>query len=287
MLDLSGKIDSLTYDILSGVADIATAEGLDFFVVGATARDLILYHGYGINPGSATMDVDIAVLLPDWPRFQRLVNALLTSGDFTRTAAIQRLLYRGQLPLDIVPFGGLAQEEKVRWPPDEAIILNVLGFAEAFASSIPVRLQQIPEVVVKFASPAGWALLKLISWDERGLESGKDAEDLHIIIRNYAEAGNLDRLYESERELLTVEDHDLILAGARLLGMDIARLCREPTREAIQLILDRETHDRGQNRLVTSMLRGGIEPESFFEETLNLLLKLKQGFENFLNCESG
>ncbi len=47
-LDLSGKIDSLTADLLSALTEVAKKANAEFFVTGAAARDLILEQGYGI-----------------------------------------------------------------------------------------------------------------------------------------------------------------------------------------------------------------------------------------------
>lgn len=280
MLDISSGIDTVTQALLAQVSSASALEGLDFFVVGATARDIILYHGFGISPGTATVDVDIAVLVSEWRQFSKLKEALLATGSFSATGATQRLLYQRRLPLDIVPFGALAVDGQIRWPPDEATVMSVLGFAEAHEQAISVLVRQTPKLVVKFASPAGWALLKFISWNDRGQFSGKDAQDLLTILSHYADAGHEERLYEEESELLAGEDFDIVLAGARLLGRDIARLSRPETRALVGDILARETDAAGSYGLITAMLRGRrIEPERAFDATLLLVAKLKEGFE--------
>ena len=43
LLDLSGKIDALTVEIVDAIAKITTASDIRFFLIGATARDLILH----------------------------------------------------------------------------------------------------------------------------------------------------------------------------------------------------------------------------------------------------
>ncbi len=56
LLDLSGKIDALTIAIFDAIVTIALANDIRFFLVGATARDLILHYGYGVAVGRATGD---------------------------------------------------------------------------------------------------------------------------------------------------------------------------------------------------------------------------------------
>jgi predicted nucleotidyltransferase len=58
LLDLSGKIDDLTGGLFVAIASVATSLGIPFFVVGATARDMILSYGYGIQTIRATYDID-------------------------------------------------------------------------------------------------------------------------------------------------------------------------------------------------------------------------------------
>ncbi len=61
LLNISGKIDPQTVAIYELVASVAESRSIKFFVVGATARDLILQHGFGIEARRATRDIDLAV----------------------------------------------------------------------------------------------------------------------------------------------------------------------------------------------------------------------------------
>ena len=63
LLDLSGKIDSLTVSALNQIQQIALKKKAPFFIVGATARDLLCEAAYGLAPKRATVDIDIAVVL--------------------------------------------------------------------------------------------------------------------------------------------------------------------------------------------------------------------------------
>lgn len=60
-LDLSGKIDGFTVELFATIANVAASDGISFFVVGATARDIILQYGYGIETIRATNDIDLAL----------------------------------------------------------------------------------------------------------------------------------------------------------------------------------------------------------------------------------
>lgn len=65
LLNISGKIDSATTELLRVVNEIAQKCGFEYLVVGATARDLVLHHGYGVRIERASADIDFAVEVGD------------------------------------------------------------------------------------------------------------------------------------------------------------------------------------------------------------------------------
>ncbi|MGD0887341.1 MAG: hypothetical protein ABSA46_21055 [Thermodesulfovibrionales bacterium] len=65
LFDLSGKIDQQTVATLSVVKGIADSQGIPFFVVGASARDFLLKHCYGIESQRMTSDIDLGVEVAD------------------------------------------------------------------------------------------------------------------------------------------------------------------------------------------------------------------------------
>ena len=64
LFDLSGKIDRQTIDALAAVKKIADSLNIRFFIVGATARNIILKHCYGIESSRRTEDIDLGWKLP-------------------------------------------------------------------------------------------------------------------------------------------------------------------------------------------------------------------------------
>jgi predicted nucleotidyltransferase len=71
-------------------------------------------------------------------------------------------------------------------------------------------------------------LLKLVAWSDRGRETDKDAADIYRLLTAYADGGNTDRLYDQEIDLLEMVGLDMQIAGAELLGRDVANLCSQP-----------------------------------------------------------
>jgi len=278
LLDLSGKINPSHVEVLSIIRDIAASLRIPFFIVGASARDYILDHVYNRPAVRMTMDVDIGVKVESWEQYEKIVNALLKTGKFTQDKRNHRFLY-GDVKVDIVPFGSLADKEKnIHWPPDQTTIMSVLGFQEAYEHSITIILRTEPLLEIRIPTLAGLALIKLISWADAYPRRQRDAEDLEFIMHHYEEAGNLERLFEIEPALMEEENFDARIAGIRLLGRDMAVIADPETRTVISSILNRETGEQRQYRLVTDMTRARSTMEGAFEEGLKLVEKLKRGF---------
>lgn len=230
-------LDPATLHILSIVSRVAAEHDVSYLLVGATARDLLLFHVFGIHTGRATADVDIAFAVNTWDAFHELRTALLESGDFTagniphRIYLVPQLSAGQKIPLDLIPFGGVAEADMIHWPPDRDTAMTVAGFEDAFRAAVHVELRSGVDATV--ASLAGLAVLKLFAWQERR-HSDKDAVDLYRLMSTYADAGNLDRLYDEDLELLEQTGYDLELAGAALLGTDAHQLCSPPTLKKLQ-----------------------------------------------------
>ena len=91
--------------------------------------------------------------------------------------------------------------------------------------------------------------LKIFAWNDRRPGS-KDAIDLGILIRSYLLVGNEARLWEEHDDLLQEENFDFEVAGAHILGRDLAHICQKSTRDKILEILDRELDTDGDLPLV-------------------------------------
>lgn len=275
LLNLSPKIDSLFLTIFESLDTAASAVGIPYFIVGATARDMILSMGYGIEISRATADIDLGINVSSWDEFNQFKEALTNTGRFSEHRARQRLIYDNSIPVDIVPFGAISNADgNIRWPPDQDEVMNIVGFEDAFKLAQPVRLREEPPLDINFASPLGLAVMKLIAWADRNTAGNKDAIDLATVLRTYLDAGNRERLYNDHPDLLT-EDFDYVLAGAELLGRDIASSVSSPTKRLIIEILRQETNVDSQSRLAEDMSR---RPSTItFEQNYAMLLSMKKG----------
>lgn len=282
-------VDPLLVDILRRV-DIATRElGIDYFVGGALARDLILLHVFGKDTGRATRDVDLGICIDDWARLDTLRASLIQGGHFAEQPNVaHRLIYQPVehafgIPLDLLPFGGVERSDgTIAWPPGMDIVMNVAGFAEARASAL--RVEVVDSLVVPVTSLPSLAILKLIAWRDRHPETPKDATDFLLIARHYADAGNFDRLYETESALLQAADFDPELAGAMLLGKDAHAVCSDSTVQIMTGILtDALLKQRLIDQLLSAVLTSGDAAGS--ARVGRYIDAFQSGFESQLRAE--
>jgi predicted nucleotidyltransferase len=75
-------------------------------IVGATARDLILQHAYGLPERRKTADLDVAVAVATWEMFAVLESRLLANGA-QRNPAVTHEFFVGDWKVDVIPFAGV------------------------------------------------------------------------------------------------------------------------------------------------------------------------------------
>ena len=160
--------------------------------------------------------------------------------------------------VDLIPFRGVASPDStIQWPPSRDIVMNVAGFEEALGSSVSMEIEE--NLTVRVASLPGLTLLKLVAWADRGRETNKDAVDLHRLLTSYADAGNTDRLYDHEMDLLEALGFDMELAGAELLGRDVASVCAPGSLDQIRSLIKSEGK---LERLTNHMIQSSAYPEA-------------------------
>lgn len=274
LIDISGKLDSSYIAAIKEIKKVADSLKISFFIIGALARDIIMEYFYEIKAPRMTMDIDLGIKISRWKQFDKLINTLEKSGEFKKLKEKRRVLYNDIL-IDIVPFGDISDKnERISWPPENEVVMSVMGFNEVYNYSTLVRLQNNPTLEVKIPTLPGLAILKLFAWKDNFPNRSKDAEDLLFIMKNYENAGIFDKLYKSELQLLESEDFDNQVAGIVLLGKEMSKICTNQTIEYLRKIIDEETSKNSDFNLIIDML---LPKRDDFNRILYLLKKLKEG----------
>jgi len=281
LLNLSEKIKSPVVTVCGPIAALAKEHNIECFVIGATARDTIMSDYYGLAVRSVTKDVDFGVGVSSWDQFQELTKGLIKNQVFRAGDVPHQFYYKDtNIRVDIVPFGELASENQmIVWPPENAMVMSVCGYEDAYACSINVLLRRSPRLEMRFASPVGLIILKLVAWDDNPMLRKKDAEDILYILSSYLDLNNRKRLIESHGELLDECEFDDIYLGARLLGRDISQVVQDDTKDQLRRILNRESDKSGRLRLVSDM-RAGSMLEISAESRVNALRQILLGLDD-------
>ena len=271
-VDKSRPVNPITLEVLAALHAVAAAHQIPYFVIGAMARDLLMTYVFGIDAGRATRDVDFAIALEDWSQFEVIKQAFIDTGIFqSQPNEMHRLYYDpvrngSAYPLDLIPFGKIASAtETIAWPPDMAVIMNVAGYKEALQHA--TRIDVGAGLIINVISIPALVVLKILAWNDRGLEVNKDAQDLLFLLRHYHEAGNTNRLYEEAISLMESCGFAIDLAGAALLGYDTSLIVEESTRRAILGVLDEPVkRDRLTIHMSSSTGRDAAIAASFIDQ---------------------
>lgn len=190
-LNVVGKLPQGLVELYQTISTHADALNIPYLVIGATARDIILHHGFGANIERGTRDIDFAIQVEDWEQFNLLKSAL-SKGNFVSPPDISHRMMTTssdgmKWEIDIIPFGKIANNNQmIEWPPNQEAVMSVAGFQEALNNALVATISESPTLKINVASPAGMFLLKLISWIERApIIRGKDVVDIYYIINHY------------------------------------------------------------------------------------------------------
>ncbi|WP_169337184.1 nucleotidyl transferase AbiEii/AbiGii toxin family protein [Arsukibacterium perlucidum] len=250
-LNVTNKLPAGIVEVYNRLHCIAVKLDIPVLIVGATARDIILVHGYGAAIERGTRDVDFGLEVESWAHYQALREALIQTGFTVHPHKTHQLNTQDGdgMPweIDLIPFGSVSDSTgQITWPPEHDFAMTVLGFAEVYTNAWNVTLSDNPQLCVKVASPAGILLLKLIAWTERGRElQGKDATDIYYVIRHYARIPHVVHSLHDDG-YMEAQGYDDIKACTMKLADEVLAMAHPLTLKHLhaQLLDDGSTLDR-------------------------------------------
>ena len=212
-------------EMLRSFGQVVNQFEIDFFLVGALARDIRLSGDPAFTPGRATKDVDIAIMLASEDQFYQVKDALLATGDFTaHDREAIKLFYKQAIEVDLLPFGeieNLVRETHIEKP--QPFILDVPGFREVLPD---VEMLDVDGVNIRVCSLEGIVLLKIISNADNPSRT-KDITDIEHIVNVYFDLNTV-RVFQDFADvpdLYDTADRDYLqLISARVIGRVIGVL---------------------------------------------------------------
>jgi predicted nucleotidyltransferase len=178
--------------------------------------EVTAYEPAPTSPQRGTADLDLAIAVASWNAVDQITAGLVRARRSHHTFVVQGV------EIDIVPFGGIESTDRtIRWPNDHvmnSLVMNVVGFTEALATAVRVRLPG--DVSIAVASLPAQSVLKLLAWQDRRWLSRRDAIDLRTILHSYHQGPYLEVLYADFGPLLEKHGFDPVHAGAERLGRE-------------------------------------------------------------------
>lgn len=249
--------------------------GIDFYLVGAVARNVWMSGIHGIMPRRATADIDFAVLINDKGVYEKFKDYLLNEEGFLPSKQNAFVLLKDYNQVDLLPFGAIEDEDcRVTVEGAGYTSIHVPGFKEVYHAGLPA-MELDDEHSFKICTLPGIVLLKLLAWNDRPESRRDDIKDISDILHHYFRM-NDEEIWNNHNDLFGEGDADLSYIAARVMGREIGKIARlnEALFTKIENILTNNTENTADSKMAAIMFE-------YFENTLaenvTLLKQLRIG----------
>ena len=273
---LNKVADDIVIDILKSLIPALSSARIEYFIVGAFARDIdLLVAGHPYPPSRKTKDLDLAVMMASEKDFEKMRAMIANLENFaTDPKEPYRFIFKQNYEVDFIPFGDIANESgEVILQEHQAFVLNIPGFEEVASTVSSISTHEVGSL--KTVSLAGVVFLKLLAWQDRP-ERTKDIQDIQYILK-YFMFLNIEKISNEPDNILAIysEENRLFdeMVAARYIGREINRmLVNSPKlRKRILELLDIESSDAAKSRMGRLMNNDNIE------ESVRLIRQLYLG----------
>lgn len=251
---------------------------VDFYLVGAVARDIWMTAIHEIPSGRITRDIDFAVFIEDKGTYESLKQYLIEIEHFQPSKTNNFvLLWQGRMQVDLLPFGNIEDENaKVSLEGTGLTSLNMPGFKEIYQSGLP-EIELEGEHRFKFCTLPGIVILKLIAWEDRPEIRRDDLKDILTILTHFFEMFT-DQIYEHHSDLFGKDDFGLDFIAARVMGREMNKIAsrNKELHGRLSNLLEKNAVDVSTSQLAKIMANMA---NSTVEESLRPLSEMWLGFQ--------
>ena len=253
--------------------------GIDFYLVGAVARDVWMLGINNIAPRRTTGDIDFAVLINDKGVYEKLKVYLEETEGFQSTHGNTFvLIWKDKTEVDLMPFGAIEDVDgKVKVEGTGFTTLSVPGFKEVYEDGLP-ELELEDEHKFKFCTLPGIVILKLIAWDDRSEVRRSDIIDISDILNHFYDM-DIENIWQNHSDLYSEENKEMpeIQIASRVMGREMAKIAKRNEKLFMRLdgILTLNTKNLANSPMADIMAAFN---QNMVEENVLLLENLLQGF---------
>jgi predicted nucleotidyltransferase len=219
-INLDDITDQRLHDVLKTINTSCEKLGIDFYLLGALARDV--WFKQQQIAASGTKDVDFAVFINETEQFSNLKTVLIEECGYIQSKANQFVLFAPNgFMIDVLPFGAIEVEDGVAVEGEGLAKIKVTGFKEVYLTAVkPVFIFDDQET--KVATLPGIVLLKIIAFDDRPEQRYNDPIDCISIIKNYFSIES-DLIYDEHNDLFGDPNRELETIAARVIGREMRK----------------------------------------------------------------
>lgn len=216
---------------------------VDFFLIGAVARDIRLATGEEFTSQRKTNDVDIAVLISDEQQFNAIKNTLIKTGDFEECEETDiRLIYKGGIEVDLLPFGEIEYESgRVKLNRHRLIAMDLSGFKKVYPFVETLTVSE--GLSLNVCTLEGLIILKLIANYDNPSRT-KDIIDIEHFLKVYFGL-NQEEIFSEYMYVMELYDTSITeylqLVSARIVGRKMIGMLNDSsdTAQHMKIILSK------------------------------------------------
>ena len=211
-------------EIFNALEEAFRATEIDYYLIGAQARDI--WYAKGGKISRQTKDIDFAVLVGSLADYQSVREYLKSHNSFAETKGNSFVMLTPDgIQVDILPFGEIEIDDGVEIVGEGLTSIKVNGFKEVYQSGTE-ELETQTGHFFKVASLPAIVLLKLIAFDDRPEKRMKDALDIASIIDHFFDL-QADLIYEKHNDLFGDDTVTLEEISASVIGREIKHIVGE------------------------------------------------------------
>jgi predicted nucleotidyltransferase len=276
-MGLSNIRDGELREVFDALEEAFAANGTDYYIIGALAKDL--WYSKGGKFMRQTKDVDFAVLVGSQQDYENIREYLKKHKDFQASKGNSFvMLSPNGAQVDILPFGEIEIDDAVELAGDGLTKIWVNGFREVYdGGTEPVELgtghrfeaATLPSIV----------LLKLIAFDDRPDERDNDPGDIADIIDHFFDL-KADLIYEQHSDLFEedAEKYTLEQISASVIGREMKAIIggNENLLDRIKTILAGHIQRKEEGLFIRLMT---AENGNTVEENVEFLQRMLEGLQ--------
>jgi predicted nucleotidyltransferase len=251
---------------------------VDFYLVGAVARDVWMSGINQIEPRRTTGDIDFAVFINNIATYDELREYLINEeGFFPYKGNNFVLIWKGRTQVDLLPFGAI-EDENGRISTNGIGLTNISlqGFIEIYEEGLP-ELDLEGKHQFKFCTLPGIVLLKMIAFDDRPEHRRDDMKDISDILNHFFDMYD-EEIYSNHSDLFEEAAFNLKELAARVMGREIKKIAKRNPKlqDRIIGILERTTIEIANSSMAKVMVEYF---KNTVEDNVRLIKQIKMGFQ--------